>query len=208
MIEFDQFAPIRLSDDDFRFLCSEIETGIAVSEIGLRPLFGSKINPFELYSQPGASVFSTVEDSDRLEDFETAMLFLDSVMLYAFEEAPDDVIRTWAEDFDAKMADDAVARVHLAASLLLNTKRLWESKTHSRLPILGRISYEFIQSDVLVEPSALVTFEPGRYIAFRIERDSHSEVTVRMWEDDVRDLRNSLDEILARLHKLERDTDD
>ncbi len=194
----DLFEPVRLEGTDFQNLLELLEKAFSLYAAALVADEQSPVPTIEILDQTRAGF--TDEAWERLQ---TAVESFHQMMLFAFEDAPDDLISRWARDYEESLQDEAVKRVRLIRDRMPTLRRLWESKRSSVVPILNSFDYEVIYSSESSDANILLAITVSRqpFLA-RSARSRTDSITIRLWPSDVALLKREIDHILEAHFRL------
>lgn len=142
----DHLTPLQMGDERFETLMQRLEAAFRVSAAAFyyRQAEGpTLIHVFD----PAAAGWSDGE----LQEFTPALGHLDRLLVFAFEDAPDDAISSWAERHEQGYGPIAVARVERMRSLLTVTRTEWQLRMHGSG---GRILGD-LETQVMLNPTWL-----------------------------------------------------
>jgi len=188
----DLFEPVRLEGPDFQNLLELLEKAFSVHAAALVANEQSSVPTVEVLDRARTGL--TDETWKRLQK---AVDYFDQMMLFAFEDAPDDLISRWARDYDESLQDEAVKRVSLIRDRMPTLRRLWEAKRSSVVPILSSFDYEVVRGTDSSDSNVLLAITVSRqpFLA-RSARSRTESITVRLWPSDIALLKREIDHIL------------
>jgi hypothetical protein len=131
----DFFAPIRLPFDAFEQLVSLTDQGVGSHAIALRLEEDLPFRALEIVQPLGEA--SPANFASLIDD-------LDQVLFFAFEGAPEEVIRAWARDRDMDLQEEALRRVEYVRKNMPNLADLWDEKSTSIVPPLVGLRYDLV----------------------------------------------------------------
>ena len=167
----DYFSVIRLPEDEFEALLQLVDRAVGARAATLVSTGDQAWRVLEVFDPRRAGI--TEEEWARWDDI---VFWMDYVMVLAFEDAPENVVRRWAERHDPSLVDQALARVRSMPDLAPNLRRLWTAKTDRLHPSLNEPEYALIRTTEDEEMvSALVEWSASR-IEFPGQVDKTSTV--------------------------------
>ncbi|WBB78789.1 hypothetical protein O7606_21660 [Micromonospora sp. WMMD882] len=131
-----------------------------------------------------------------LDDAEDLIDNLDQILFFAFEYAPEEVIREWASEHEEDLAGEAVSRVTHLRSGMPNLATLWREKSFAIVPPLTSFRYKLIH-DAEGNPTSVIAYMSAGRISISGKPDS-SDVTrlrVQLWPSDVQSLIEKLEHL-------------
>jgi hypothetical protein len=112
---------------------------------------------------------------------------LDQLLYFAFEDAPRDVVASWANDGEADLADEAFERVRFIRDNMPELAALWYAKSDSLIPPLIRFSYDAIPSEEGSSNTAVIYLAAaGIGPGARPDKTDIVRLRVQLWPSDVR----------------------
>lgn len=186
----DLFEPVRLPRPAFEELVRQVDAAIENHSMGLilsedapyrslQPLIGASKPEI-----PGIIDYGQIVDS------------LDQILLFAFEDAPDDVIERWARGKDEHLVEEAVSRVSFVRNNMPNLEELWTEKSSSIVPPLTGFKYDVLRDEYGTGIAAVVYLAASRVNIAGIP-DSHDSTRIRLqlWPSDVQLLIDELEHL-------------
>jgi hypothetical protein len=191
----DLFEPLRLKTEEFSELITGLERAFSRHAAAL-------INDERLQS-PEVEVLDWKEtgfSEETVEKFRQVVTYLDQLIVFAFADAPDEIVAEWAGRFDASLKDEAVKRVGIMRDDMPSLRSLWEAKTSSVVPLLGSVGYEVVTSEAdgtANDKSLILSFSASKYsILGRVDTKSTQSITVRLWRSDLILLKREIEHVL------------
>jgi hypothetical protein len=185
----DFFDPVRLDPESFDDLLQKLDLAFAQNQAALVMRDGPAAPEVVILTN---EVGLTTSQS-------TASEFLDQLLFFGMTDAPDDVIRTWASNYDASLAEQAVERARALARSLPHVAAVWKTKSWSFAPQLARL-----RSEVVVgsdgEPRALLSLASA-LLRFGLQPDpfSRRELLVQLHPTDVAYLQAELELVSSEI---------
>jgi hypothetical protein len=195
----DLYAPLRLPRPAFELLLVRLDE--AVPKNAVRLLLHEDVSYRELVITRG----DLVDLVDlKVESPEAEVKFLDQVLLFAFENAPDEVIADWASSYDEELVDEAVSRVRFARENMPNLGELWREKSTSVVPPLVGFGFDVVHDKTGRGKSASLYLSAGRVSLFgRPDKSDMTRLRVQLWPDDVVFLVEGLTHMLEEIRSPE-----
>jgi hypothetical protein len=124
---------------------------------------------------------------------------LDQVLFFAFEDAPEEVVRGWAREHDPALEEEAFRRVVFIRETMTNLGELWEAKSASIIPPLVGVKYDAIRdSDGRMTALALYLAAARITDLGRPDLTDSVRLRVQLWPADV-------DMLIGELARLRED---
>ncbi len=191
----DMFEPIRLKEEEFSQLIAGVERAFSRHAAAL--VLDERLPTAEVevldWDETGL-------DEKAAEKYREVVNYLDQVILFAFAEAPDQVVHDWASSYDASLKDEALKRVEAVRSSMPVLRDLWDAKASSIIPILSSVAYDIITvegEDERIARSVILSLSASKLGPLgRVDKDSTQSVTFRLWPSDLKVLRREIDHVL------------
>ncbi len=139
-------------------------------------------------------------DEKAVEKYREVVDYLDQVILFAFADAPDQVVSDWASAYDASLKDEALKRIEAMRSSMPLLRDLWDAKVSSVIPILSSVAYEIITVEGEDDGSArsvILSLGASKLgILGRVDKNSTQTVALRLWPSDLKLLKREIDHVL------------
>jgi hypothetical protein len=189
----DLFEPVRLSREAFVDLIKKVDQAFANNAAALVVDERYGLREVEVID-PTAAGFS----DETWPELQPAVNYLDQLMLFAFDDAPDTVISTWAREYDSNLVHETIERVKIMRQAMPVLEGLWQAKSASVVPILNNFEYEVLteiqQQGEMQEPSVLAYLSVSRTGLYsRPDRNTIERVTFRLFASDIVLLKQALD---------------
>jgi hypothetical protein len=191
----DMFEPVRLRSEEFSELVSGLE--MAFSHHAAALVTDERLPSAEVQILDWEE---TGLNEEAVNKYREITAYLDQMILFAFADAPDQVISEWASSYDASLKDEALKRVGAIRTNMPSLRSLWDAKTLSVIPVLGSVAYEVVTTEgegdnsdrtVILSISATKINSLGR-----VERNFIRSITVRLWPSDLILLKQEIDHAL------------
>lgn len=192
MAEVDLAAPLKLPRDVFDSFIAEVDRLVATHDVALEL---TEDVPYRVLRFVGEQTYDLAglggEQSSRMLDS------LDQMTLFAFEAAPDDVIQKWGER-EARLGEEARARVRQMRETMVALAGLWSEKSNSVTPPLVGVRYEPIrESDGTIASWILYLSAARISLNGTPDRSDASKVRLQLWPADVQMLIDELQHMLS-----------
>lgn len=192
----DMFEPIRLKGEEFSQLITGLERAFSRDAAALvvdERLPTAEVDVLD-WEETGL-------DEKAAERYREVVNYLDQVILFAFADAPDQVIHEWASYYDASLKDEALKRVEAIRSSMPVLRELWDAKASSVIPILTSVAYEIIaieDEDDSAARSVILSLSASKLSPLgRVDKNSTQSVTFRLWPSDLKILKREIDHVLS-----------
>ena len=138
------------------------------------------------------------------DDPEEVVYLLDQILVFAFEDAPDEVIRSWAKENDETRQDEAVSRVLFVRNNMINVGKLWSAKSNSLTPPVTAFKYDVVRGDNGA-PEAVVVYLAATRIddMGRPDRTDSTRLRVQLWPADLQLIIDELEHVRNRHFALD-----
>jgi hypothetical protein len=191
----DMFEPVRLKSEEFSELVSGLERAFSSHAAALvmdERLSGAELEVLD-WDKTGL-------DKDAIEKYREIVQYFDQLVVFAFAQAPNDVISDWAARYDASLKEEAISRVDIMRSDLPSLQNLWDAKTSSVIPILSSLGYEIVAAtdvDGGADKSVILRLSASKVnVLGQVDRYSTQSVTMRLWPSDLVLLKDQIDHTL------------
>jgi hypothetical protein len=194
---FDFFAPVTLPLPAFEKLVERVDDGIREHAIALVLHEDFPFRTLDILDPDHLDL-----DDLGIDDPSSQIDSLDQLLLFAFESAPERVIRAWAKERNEGLSDEAVKRVQLIRTSMPSLDELWNEKSNSIVPPLIGLSYDIIRDEQGRAKAATMYLSAGR-ISSTGRPDALDAVRLRLqlWPADIDLLIRELEHI--RIDHLE-----
>jgi hypothetical protein len=187
----DFYTPVRIPRSAFEQLIVRVDKAVGEDTVAL---VLNEDFPFRALDpvEPTAIDFTNLD----IENPSEVVYYLDQLLYFAFESAPQEVIVSWANSDAPELKDEAVERVTYVRENMPNLSELWEAKSGSIIPPIIGFTYESVflgNSDLRC---ANVYISAGR-----IRGDGSPDKTdivrmrLQLWPSDVRLLIRELEHL-------------
>lgn len=190
----DMFEPVRLKSEEFSQLVSGLERAFSNHAAALvmdERLSGAELEVLD-WDATGLG-------KDAVEKYREVVQYFDQLILFAFADAPDEVISDWAAHYDASLKDEAKKRIETMRSDMPSLQSLWDAKTSSVIPVLSSLGYEIVTTEANDEAdrSVILSMSASKVsILGRVDRHSTQSITMRLWPSDLVLLKDQIDHTL------------
>ncbi len=135
----DHIAVFRLTDEEFALFAERLEHAFRSDAAGFFWDSTIEAHNIDVFDLDAAGI--SVEEWDAFAD---AVEGLHGLLVYIFEDAPDSVVRRYAEDHEEDLGDVAVKRVRHLRDACKSMAREWRNRHASVGPVLGNIEPQII----------------------------------------------------------------
>jgi len=170
-------GPVLLAEQPFLRYLKLLDDGLEAGQVALTADEPHGIWSLEILDPEAFEVAE--DDLDELADFADA---LSQLILFAGNEAPDDVLVRWAKTMEVD-ADLVIERVNLIRHNMPHLGRLWEEKTHAHMPILAGVFAEAIRFDGSPRGLLKIAAVENRHTV--VTEGTRQSVTIEVWPDDL-----------------------
>jgi hypothetical protein len=196
----DFFTPVQIQRAAFDVLIRRVDEAVSKHAVALVLNEDFPFRGLDPVSPTAIDLSGLELEQDPLD----IVNYLDQLMYFAFEEAPDEVIASWANDFDKELSREAVDRVKFIYANMPALLELWNAKSNSILPPLINFGYD-VTTTLSGNRHASLYFAVARIAETgRPDKTDVSRLRVQLWPSDVRILIRELEHLWsAHLMNLE-----
>jgi len=190
----DMFEPVRLKSEEFSQLIMGVERAFS--------RHAAALVVDERLPSPEIEVLDWEEtelDKETVEKYRIVIDYFDQLMLFAFADAPDQVVSEWANGYDPSLKDEALKRVEVVRSSMPLLRDLWDAKVSSVIPILSSVAYDIItvEGEDSTAKSVILNLSAAKLSIFgRVDKSSAQSVILRLWPNDLKLLKREIDHLL------------
>jgi hypothetical protein len=133
----DFYTPVRMPRPAFEQLIARVDKAVGEHSVALvlsEDFAFRALDPIE----PTAIDFRDIDIEKPLE----IVNYLDQLLYFAFEFAPEEVISSWADEYDSQLKGEAIERVTYIRDNMPQLSKLWNSKSDSIIAPMISFSYE------------------------------------------------------------------
>ncbi|MGW0507574.1 hypothetical protein [Micromonospora sp. NPDC003241] len=186
---FDFFAPVKIPRSAFERLVAQVDDGVGRNAIALVLHEDFPYRALHVVDEDDFAI-------DRNDDFLPLVDMLDQILFFAFEQAPEGIVRSWAKGKDEELEDEAVQRVLHVRENMPNLASLWIQKSTSIVPPMIGMSHEIVRDEAGRGVAASLYLSASRISAMgRADLTSATRLRVQLWPADVNALIRELEDI-------------
>jgi len=189
----DFFTPVQIQRAAFNLLITRVDEAVSNHAVALVLNEDFPFRELDPVSPTAIDLSGLELEEDPLD----VVNYLDQLMYFAFEGAPDEVITSWADDFDKELSREALDRVKFMRENMPALSALWNAKNNSILPPLIDFNYE-VATTLSGDRQVHLYLAAARITGLGTpDKTDMSRLRVQLWPSDVRILIRELKHLLS-----------
>lgn len=185
------FTPVQIQRAVFELLILRVDEAVGRHAVALALNEDVPLRELDPVSPTAIDLTGIALDEDPLE----IVNYLDQLLYFAFEGATDEIISSWASDYDKELSKEAVDRVKFMRANMSKLTSLWNAKNNSIIPPLVSFGFDFTDTPGAGRQAQLYLAAARITLSGRPDKTDMSRMRVQLWPSDVRVLVRELEHL-------------